>query len=48
MEIEKTHFILKPDPKKVLLRSFEPATENQLINIIARIINLSEDSNKGN
>jgi len=43
MEIEKTHFILKPDPKKVLLRSFEPATENQLINIIARIINLSED-----
>ena len=43
METERTHLFLKPNPKKVLLRSFEPATENQLINIITRIISLSED-----
>jgi predicted GH43/DUF377 family glycosyl hydrolase len=43
MEIEKTTIILKPDPKKVQLRSFEPATEVQRTNIITRILNLSED-----
>lgn len=43
MVIEKTHIILKPDPKKVLLRSFSPATENQLRNILARIAALPED-----
>ena len=42
MEIEKTTIILKPDPKKVQLRTFEPATEIQRSNILTRILNLSE------
>ncbi len=43
MEIEKTKIILKPDPKKVQLRTFEPATEIQRTNILTRILNLSEE-----
>ena len=41
MKVEKTHLLLKPDPGKVLLRNFEPASENQKANIIKRILNLS-------
>ncbi len=43
MKIEKTHLILKPNPKKVLLRNFVPATKKQLANILQRITALSED-----
>jgi len=43
MLIEKTKIILKPDPGKVLLRSFTPATENQRQNILKRILSLSEE-----
>ena len=46
MRIEKTRLLLKPDPKKVLLRPLEPSSENQKINIIARILNLSESDVK--
>ncbi len=43
MHIEKTHHILGPDHKRVLLRSFEPSGEKQRTNIIARIMDLSEE-----
>ena len=46
MDIEKTHLMLKPDPKRVLLRSFDPASEKQRTNIIGRVMNLSEDEAK--
>lgn len=42
METQKTTIVLKPDPKKVQLRTFEPATDVQRTNIINRIINLTE------
>ncbi len=37
MKLEKTHLLLKPNPERVLLRAMEPASENQKMNIIARI-----------
>ena len=43
MEVEKTHHILRPDHKRVLLRSFEPSGDKQRNNIITRIMNLSEE-----
>ncbi len=42
MNVEKTRLLLRPDPEKVLLRYFEPSSENQRLNIIKRIMNLSE------
>jgi len=41
MKVEKTRLFLKPNPGKVLLRNFEPASENQKLNIIKRILDLS-------
>lgn len=42
MEIEKTTIVLKPDPKKVQLRFFEPSTEIQRSNILSRVLTLSD------
>ena len=42
MKIDKTRILLKPDPKRVLLRPLEPSSENQKMNIISRILKLTE------
>jgi predicted GH43/DUF377 family glycosyl hydrolase len=42
MRIEKTHLLLRPDTKKVLLRPLEPSSVNQKMNIITRVLNLTE------
>lgn len=42
MRIEKTRLLLKPDHGKVLLRPLEPSSENQKLNIISRILKLTE------
>lgn len=43
MEIKKTRLILKPNPKRVLLRSFEPGSERRRTNILKRILSLNEE-----
>lgn len=43
MKVERIPVYLKPDPKRVLLRSFRPASKEQLVNIISRILDLTED-----
>lgn len=42
MEIKKTGLILRPNPKRVLLRSFQPSSERQRENILNRILSLTE------
>ncbi len=42
MKVEKTRLLLKPDPKKVLLRPLEPSSENQKLNIISRLLKLTD------
>ncbi len=41
MKVEKTRLLLKPDPKKVLLRPLEPSSENQKMNIITRLLKMT-------
>ncbi len=42
MKVEKTRTLIEPDFRKVLLRPLEPSSENQKMNIINRILELSE------
>ncbi len=46
MIVEKTRLLLKPDPEKVLLRPLEPSSVNQKMNIINRLLNLTEQDVK--
>ena len=43
MKVERTHIILKPDPKRVIFRPFKPFREEQTINILSRVMSLTED-----
>ncbi|AFH48430.1 Putative glycosylase [Ignavibacterium album JCM 16511] len=43
MNIIRKDIILRPDPKRVLFRPFIPKTRKQILKIIARILQLSED-----
>ena len=41
MKAERTGIVLKPDPKRVLFRPFNPHTEERALKIVARVMNLS-------
>jgi len=43
MTAERMHIILKPDPKRVIFRPFKPFREEQTINILSRVMSLTED-----
>ncbi len=42
MKAERTGILLKPDPKRVLFRPFDPHTEERALKIVARVMTLSE------
>jgi len=42
MEVKRTGIVLKPNNSRVLFRPFEPATQERILKIIARIMSVSD------
>ena len=43
MKAERTHLVLKPDPKRVIFLPFKPVHEEQILKIAARVLSITEE-----
>ena len=43
MQAKRTGIVIRPDPKRVFFRPFEPSSEERIMKIIARVMALPEE-----